>query len=243
MHVLSAGYGRTVGDLFLDPVLLVENAEIDVHSAELSYVHSFSIASKPLRFDALIPWLNARWKGLLDGAPASVTRVGFADPVIRLSVNLVGAPAVGPAELRKYVKSRPVNTVVGVAVAIALPLGEYLEDKLLNLGQNRLTVRPQVGVVHTRGPWSYELTGSAFFYSDNDECFNGNRLEQDPLYTVQSQLTREFKPGLWASLSAGYGWKSRSKVNGERKNDERGIFLSTLSVGIPVGGKQGFKAA
>jgi hypothetical protein len=242
-QVLGVGYGRTVGDLFLDPVLLIEDAEVDVHSVGLSYVHSFSIAGKPFRLDALFPWQNARWKGLLDGAPASVTRVGLAGPIIRLSVNLAGAPAVGPAELRKYMKSRPVNTVVGAAVAVILPLGEYFEDKLLNLGQNRFTIRPQLGVVHTRGPWSYELTGSVFLYSDNDEFFNGKKLEQDPIYAVQTHLIRVFKGGTWASLSAGYGWGGRSTVNGERKDDERGIFLSVLSLGVPVGRRQSVKAA
>ena len=29
--------------------------------------------------------------------------------------------------------------------------GEYLDDKLINLGANRFAIRPQSGVVHTRG--------------------------------------------------------------------------------------------
>lgn len=205
LNVLGVGYGRTVGDLFLDPVLQLEDADVEVHTVALSYVRSFSIAGKPLRFDALIPRQNARWEGLLSGVPAGVSRVGLADPILRVSINLVGAPALGPVELRKYVKSRPVNTVVGAAVSVAVPLGEYLEDKLLNLGQNRFTVRPQIGVVHTRGLWSYELTGSIFFHSDNDDFFGGNTREQEPLYAIQAHVTRVFKPGLWASLSAGYG--------------------------------------
>jgi hypothetical protein len=30
-----------------------------------------------------------------------------------------------------------------------------------------------------------EVTGSAWIYTDNDEFFNGNKFEQDPLYTFQ----------------------------------------------------------
>jgi hypothetical protein len=241
--VLGAGVAHTNGDLFLDPVLRVESAEFDVHTAGLSYVRAFSIADKPVRFDALIPWQTVKWEGILDGAPASVTRSGLSDPTFRLSVNLAGAPAADPASLRKHLSARPVNTVVGAAVAVTVPLGEYFEDKLLNLGSNRFTVRPQVGVVHTRGPWSYELTGSVFLFSDNDEFFNGQKREQDPLYAMQSHVIRIFDRGLWASLSAGYAWGGRSTVSGVGKADEKGIFLSALSAGFPIGRSQAFKVA
>lgn len=35
----------------------------------------------------------------------------------------------------------------------------------------------------------------------------------------------------------------RSTINDERKDDERGIVLTALSVGIPAGRNQGFKVA
>ncbi len=128
-------------------------------------------------------------------------------------------------------------------IPVTVPLGEYHEDKLLNLGQNRFIIRPQIGVVHTRGPWSYEVTGSIFFFTDNNDFFNGKRREQNPLYAMQAHVIRVFKPGFWASLSAGYGWGGRSTVNGARKDDERGDFLSALSVGFPVARNQGIKVA
>jgi len=234
--VVGIGYGQTVGDVFFDPVLLVENAEVEADSVILSYVRSFELADRSARFDALIPWQDARWSGLLQGEPAVVRRIGLADPRFRLSINLAGAPNPETAESRD-------NTVVGAALEVVIPVGEHLEDKLLNLGQNRFTIRPQMGFVHTRGPWSYELTGSVFLYSDNDEFFNGNRREQKPLYALQTHLVRMFRPGLWVSLSAGYGWGARSEVNDERKDDEKGDFLAGLAVGFPVGRNQGMKLA
>lgn len=35
-----------------------------------------------------------------------------------------------------------------------------------------------------------EVTGSAWFYTDNDDFFNGNRLENDPLVNVRYMGTR-----------------------------------------------------
>jgi hypothetical protein len=99
----------------------------------------------------------------------------------------------------------------------------------------------QIGVVHTRGPWSYELTGSIFFFTDNDNFFNGNELEQKPFYAAQAHIIRLFDLGVWGSLSAGYGQGGASKVNSVSKDDEREGFISALSLGIPLTDNQGLK--
>ena len=38
-----------------------------------------------------------------------------------------------------------------------------------------------------------EVTGSALLYTDNDDFFNGNRLENDPLVNVRYTGTRSKK--------------------------------------------------
>jgi hypothetical protein len=240
VNVVGAGYVGLQGDVSFDPVLKVEGAEVSGHIVAVSYVRSFKIANKLARVDALVPWQNMRWSGLLDGAPATAERVGLADPIIRVSVLLAGAPAAGgPANNGK--KS---NTIFGAAVAVSVPLGEYENDKLLNLGQNRFYIRPQLGVLHTRGKWSYELTGSTFIYTENDEFFGGSKLEQDPLYALQAHIIRVFdKPGYWAALSTGYGWKGETVVDGVRLDNSQKRWLSSLAFGIPIGKKQGIKFA
>ncbi len=122
-----------------------------------------------------------------------------------------------------------------------MPYGEYLEDKLINLGQNRWIVRPQLGVTHTRGKWTMELTGSVFLYSDNDEFWNGNRLENDEVYAVQGHLIHTFRPGLWASLSTAYGSGGEAQINGVNKDNPAGNWLSALSLGLPINRTQGIK--
>jgi hypothetical protein len=235
LNVVGAGYARLEGDVSFNPVLQIENATMSGQALGLSYVRSFAVGGKVARLDILVPWANMRWTGLLDGASATASRVGLSDPKIRLSVILAGD---------KPDKLATSNTVVGAAIAVSVPFGEYLEDKLLNLGQNRISVRPQVGVLHTRGNWSYELTGSVFLYGDNDDFFGGSTLEQDPLYAVQTHLIYAFdKPGYWAALSAGYGWDGESTVDGSKADDGRRLFLSALAMGVPIGKRQGIKFA
>ena len=88
-----------------------------------------------------------------------------------------------------------------------------------------------------------ELTSEVYLYTDNNDFFNGNKLEQDPLYTIQTHLVYTFRPGLWAAAGAGYGYGGESTVNGVEKKDRRGNVAWALSVGYPITRKLGVKAA
>jgi len=101
--------------------------------------------------------------------------------------------------------------------------------------------RPQVGVLHLRGAWSYELTASTFLYTDNDDFLEDLKLEQDPLYAVQAHVVRTFGSGWWASAGTAYGWSGETTIDGMAQDDERGNLLFGCSVGCPVGSKQGLR--
>jgi hypothetical protein len=241
--VLGAGYAKTTGDIAFDPLLLIEDGRADIDTLLLSYSHFFALGDKLGRVDVIVPVQHANWNGLLNGAPASVTRDGIADPVFRFSVNLLGAPVAAAGPASKGAASRRGNTIVGAGIAVSVPLGDYLDDKLLNLGQNRYVIRPQIGIVHTRGPWSYELTGSTFFSTDNDSFFGGTKRQQDPIFAVQGHLVRVFQPGLWASVSAAYGWGGENTVADVAKDDRRRDVLAAISIGFSIARNQGIKFA
>lgn len=235
INVIGAGVVGSQGDIFFDPALQIEDATVDAETIGLSYVRSLKIGNKLARLDITVPWQHARYAGLLEGEPATAVRVGLLDPTVRLSVILAGE------EPDPGAKS---NTVVGAAIAVIAPLGEYSEQFLINLGQNRWVFRPQVGFVHTRGQWSYELTGSAFFFTDNDEFFNGATRSQDPLFAVQGHVVYALKRrGHWAALSVGYGGNGQSIIDGNRVDDDQRLSLASLSYGMPLGTNQSLKFA
>ncbi len=75
---------------------------------------------------------------------------------------MFGAPPLEGKEFADYRTAvAPSETIMGLGLAVRLPTGNYEKDKLLNLGSNRFTIRPQLGVVHNRGKWSMEVTASA----------------------------------------------------------------------------------
>jgi hypothetical protein len=165
------------------------------------------------------------------------------DPRIRFSINLLGAPPLKGKAFLRYRQGNPVTTTVGAAISLRLPLGQYSEDRLINLGENRAVLRPQLGVLHQRNNWQFELTGSVFLYQHNDEFFLEQHLERDPLWFVQGHVIHTFKPGWWASVSAGYAHGGRSWIDGNPKLDDSRTSYYALSLGMPINRQQSIKFA
>ena len=235
VEIVGLGFGVTQGEVYFDPGLQIEDAELEAQTAALSYVHAFGLGSRLARFDVAVPWQHIRYDGLLQGQPATTARTGRMDTTFRLSVLLAGA------EPDPAAKSQ---TVIGVALAVTAPFGEYDGARLINLGQNRWVFRPQAGIVHTRGRWSYEVTGSAYLFTDNGDFYGRATREQDPLFTLQAHLVYSLPgSGHWLSLGAGYGGAGNTIINGNRVDDDLRQFLWSLSWGMPLTGRQGLKFA
>jgi hypothetical protein len=233
-NFLGVGYAYTNGDITLDPVLQIEDGEFDMDTYALKYIRSFELFDKSARFDITQNYQSGEWSGLQAGLPVSTERDGWDDTTVRFAINLLGAPPLAGKEFVEYRTHAVCETIIGVGLAADLPTGEYLDDKLINLGDNRFAIRPQLGMVHTRGKWTGELTTSVNFFTDNDDFFNGKRLEQDPVFFGQGHLIYNFTPGLWISSSVGYFCGGQSTIDGTTSDDRKSDLGWALSMGIPI---------
>lgn len=243
INFIGAGTGWTFGDISFDPALLIEDAEVDLVGFTGSYLRTFGLFGRQARIDVALPYANGSWRGLLDGEPASVRRKGFGDAQVRFSYNFFGAPELNLGEFRDFLAENPVSTTAGVGLSVIMPTGEYSSDRLINLGANRWVIRPEIGVLHQRNKWQFELTGSVFIYGDNDDFWMGTEREQDPLWFAQGHAIYTFKPGLWAGLSGGYAWGGRSEISGVRKDDDSRLRYLKITVGVPINARQGLSFA
>ena len=101
LNFTGIGIGHTEGDIFFDPVLLIEEATFDMESVGLVYVRSFGVLGKSVRVDFSLPYRAGRWEGIVDGEFINFRRRGLADPRVRFSMLLYGGPAETPAEFAK----------------------------------------------------------------------------------------------------------------------------------------------
>jgi len=234
-------YAYTEADIYFDPTLLLKDVTTETHTLVGKYIRTFELFGKSARVDLTQGYLDGKWTGLLDGVPASVTRNGFSDSFLRFAVNLYGAPPLSRKDFVSYRSEMNVETIIGMGLAVRLPTGEYMADKLLNLGQNRFAFRPQLGVIHNRGKWTLEVTGEVAFYTDNDEFYSESTLEQKPLYILQSHLTHMFRPGLSVCASIGYDYGGENRLNGIDKNDRRQDIAWAFSFNFPINRHSGIK--
>ncbi len=230
----GVGYVYTEADIFVDPVILLEDVEMELQTWAGKYIRTFELFDKSARIDFTQAYQEGEWTGLLDGVPSTASRSGWSDTFLRFAVNLYGAPPLSGKEFTTYRSETNIETIVGMALTVRLPTGEYMKDKLINLGKNRFTFRPQLGVIHTRSKWTAEVTSEVAFYTENDEFFNGNTLEQEPLYIIHGHLIHKFRPGLWVGASIGYDYGGENSVNGIDRDDTKQNIAWAFSFAYPI---------
>ena len=237
-NFLVAGVAYSQGDVTLDPSLPIEDANAKVYSAFVGYARTLDLWGQSGQIGLLVPAARVDANGLIEGQPTSVSRTGFGDPSLRLTANLYGAPALSPEEFATYRQ----DTIVGVSLLVTAPWGQYYSDKLINIGSNRWSFRPEVGVSKALGKWIVEGAAAATFFTANDEFYPGTGTrEQDPLYSLQGHVVYNFRPGMWAALDATYYTGGRTTVNGVLKNDLQQNLRWGGTLALPVDRKHSVK--
>ena len=225
LNFLLASYGYTNGTGVFSAASPVTDAEVQTHAGILAYVRSLDVGGLSGKFAAIVPYAGASGSVELAGQPREREVSGFAHPRFRFSVNLLGAPALSLEEFANYEQ----DLIVGASLEVSAPLGQYDPSKLLNIGTNRWSIKPELGASKALGPVTLETSAAATFFTTNDDFLGGKALEQEPLYSVQGHLIYEFRSGLWAALDATYYTGGRPITDGE--NGER---LENARLGLTV---------
>jgi len=230
LNFAIAGYGYTTGGVTADPSVPLDNANIDVHSAVMAYAHSFAAWGRSAKIDASGTYSTLSGRADLAGVPRARDVTGWGDPRIRLSINLHGAPALTLPEIRSYRQ----DLIIGASLTAWAPLGQYDETKVINLGTNRWSLKPEIGASQAFGPWIVEVIGAAQFYQDNDEFFTNSTREQEPVYSVQGGGIRSFGSGAWLALFATFYSGGRTTVDGVRGSDFKDNSRIGLTLSLPI---------
>jgi hypothetical protein len=197
------------GNVLFDSALPLEDATADVETFVLAYVRTLSVFGLAGKIDAQVPMSWARFEGFVDGEFRTRSPMGLADPRFRLAVNIVGSPALSLPEFARYRQ----RTIVGVALQVVMPLGQYDPDRLINIGSNRWSFRPEVGVSRALGRLTVEFAGGAWLFTANDDFFGGKTLTQQPLYFAKGAAIWSFRGGRWVALNYGRATGGKTRID------------------------------
>ncbi|MBT8041382.1 MAG: transporter [Gammaproteobacteria bacterium] len=225
-------------EIFFNPIIGITDGTADVNTLFLRYGYAFEWFGKTARVDGVLPYMSGTWQGLVDGEPGRRSIRDGGDPLLRVSLNLYGAPALTREAIADYFAEHPARTTVGVSLAVSLPLGAYDPEELINVGRNRYLLRPQIGVLHTRGSWSFELTGSVFVFGDNTDYLESLTLSQRPVYALQGHVTRNFNGGFWLGTGVAYATGGVIDIDRTRTRYEVDNLLWNLVGGYRITRRQ-----
>lgn len=240
-NVFVASYVYSKGDILLDVASPVQDLESSVNSLVFAYARTFKLFNKLTKVDAVIPYAFADFNGLLNGVAASTSRSGFGDPLIRFSMIIVGSE---PLELKEFLKHKPKKFKFGAGIRISPPLGQYDSSKLINLGTNRWTFKIGFGGSYTFAN-KFVLEGQikSWFFTQNNDFFNGGTIKQNPLFSAQLHLTYIFKPGIWLSGSIGQTNSGITFINGIEQEKINTNTKYGLTFSYKINRKNGLKIA
>jgi hypothetical protein len=227
VNVLSLASQYNTGDISFDPTQPIDVSDAKILGSTLGYARTLNIVGRSGNVGVIMPYILGDLKGTYLGMPASAERSGIGDVALRAAINLYGGPAMSPKEFSTY---RP-RTLIGASLVIKGPTGQYDPSKLINIGTNRWSFKPEVGVVQVMGRWAVDAYVGAWFFTDNTDFAGGQTRAQDRVYSTQAHLRYLFKPGVWAAVDGNFWIGGQTSINGVENDDQQrnsrvGVTLS-----------------
>jgi hypothetical protein len=241
LNFLVAGIGRSAGGVVVDPTLPLEDVEASVNALTVGAGTTFNLFGRTALVLGAATYAWAEASGSVGEETRRATRSGLTDPRVKLSVNLIGGRALTPAE---FSRAGPRRTVAGVSLSVAPPLGQYDRTKLINLGANRWSLKPEAGISHLLGKWTVDAYAGMWFFTGNDEFYPGASLRtQDPVLALQAHVSYTIKPRLWVSANGTWYSGGTSSIDGVDKADLQRNSRLGVTASMPIGRQQSLKIA
>ena len=216
--IVVAGIGGSKGAIVFDPVVGVTDANADLQVVTTAAGYTFALAGRQARVLAVFPVAWGTIAGEVNGQPASQDLRGLADPRIRFSLGLRGAPALRPSEFA----ARRQSLAIGASVTVMPPLGQYNSKQLINLGYNRWAFKPELGATRTVGRWTFDAAAGVWLFTTNRSYYPGTlRKSQDALLSLQGHVCHTFPNRIWVGVHGAWFAGGDTRVEGIGNPDEQ----------------------
>jgi hypothetical protein len=243
LNFLVASYSRMEGGVLFDPSVPITDVEARLNASGLGYGHTFGLFGRSATALFAVPYVWGKISGQVENSSGQVygeiSRSGVADASFQLSVNLLGGPALSPAEFMR----RTPETTVGASLQVTAPIGQYDPTKLINIGTNRWAFRPQIGISKPIRNFYLECYAGVWLYTGNDDFFGGAHQSQDPIANIQLHASYTFRPRLWLALDATGYRGGQTSVNGVPKANLQENSRVGLTLSLPLAASQSVKFA
>ena len=210
MNFVLGGYAYGWGSVSFDPTVPIDNAKVTFHGPLAGYSRSLDFWGLSGKANVGSAFICLDGSGEVRGVPESRNVCGLSDLSAAVAVNFLGAPALSLKEFPHYRQ----GLLLGASFGVTAPIGQYDPTKLINVGTNRWSFRPQLGISQALGRLTLEFVAWASFYTANNNFFNGRVREQAPLYSGQLNVIYTFRSGIWGSVGGTWYGGGRITTDG-----------------------------
>jgi hypothetical protein len=231
VNELELDYAYVHSNTSIDTSLIVADAELNLNQGTIDYTRYFSFVCRMAWVEAAVPL--AGLDGSVIGTNINGSSTGAGDSSYQLAMLLKGGPALNVAQFASY---KPATTV-GMSLTITAPTGLYNADKVLNLGSDRWSFKPEIAVSHPFGPekkWEFDGYANAYFYTDNTSYHGMGILRQQALPGLEGHIIYSFTSNVWASLDTRYSFGGNTFVNGVNQNNAQQNFILGSEINISL---------
>ena len=227
------------GGVVTDPTLPIDNVHARLWSASPYYGRTIGFLGRMASASLATPYAWAHAEGDVQETARSVDRSGFLDPQIRFGVNLLGCPALSP---REFAQRKP-GTTMGASFSVSAPLGQYDPSRLINMGTNRWSYKPELGLARPIGACVLELSAGVTFFGDNGEYYGGVVRKQDPLGSYQAHAVYNLSPRSWIAADFTFYSGGATTTGNQAKSDRQNNTRGGLTLSVPCGNTQSLRLA
>jgi len=238
---VGIAFGRSSGDIAFDPTLPITNAKATLYSPALGLGHTFGLFGRQSLLTVVLPYAWGNASGDVGNQQQSVRRSGMADVKTRFSINLWGNPAMTASEFAKRTHR---TLIVGTSLTMASPSGQYDNTKLINIGTNRWSFKPEIGVSYPVKKVDLDLYAGAWFFTKNKSFYVGHsHRSQEPLTALQAHVSYTVRRGLWLAFDSTWYGGGASIVDGGSPSGRQGNTRLGGTVSLPLVKGQSLKVS
>jgi hypothetical protein len=212
-NAVTLTYSFYSGSYNLAGVAPVTNATGNYDVQVATYYHSSNFFGRSANATLSLPYGVGTFQGDVAGVHQQVYRSGLVDLTTRISVNLIGGPAM---PVRQFVKWKQ-KSLLGISLRVVAPTGQYDPTKLVNWSANRWAFKPELGYSGRWNKWVLDGYAGAWFFTTNPRFYSpqGPKPQtEDPITALETHLSYDLKPRLWLSLDGNFWAGGRTSLDG-----------------------------
>lgn len=225
INQIELSYAYLHANASIDNSLVIADAKLNLYQGTFSYTRYFGLANRLMWVNVAVPVAGLR--GEVTGTTIRGSVAGAGDSSYQLGALLRGGPALSVSQFENY---KPA-TILGVSLTITAPTGLYNATKILNLGADRWSFKPEVALSHPFGPqqkWQADAYANAYFFTHNTSYHGTEILRQEPLPGFEGHISYAVNEKLWVSADTRYSFRGATSVSGiDQGNPQQNFILGT----------------